>query len=408
MVKWFKDKDMLFRLLALGIAVLMWMFVINEENPDYSKTYRNIPMQIDGVEHLSRSNLVIVNGGSATISAKITGKRDRMKLISSDKLLAAVDVSSITEPGTYPLNFTVRVDVPDVTVTTKSPQQITVEVVRFSSASVPVTVELTGALGADLTAKGCSVTPNAITVRGPEEVVARIKSARIKYNLSGVESSVNEKTDYELLDYAGNPVKDKLLTVDAPSVQLKIPLVMTKRIPLTIGYYSSDLISADLIQATMSVDSLLLEGDPDVIRNLNQIQVGSISLRNMVEADLRNYSFFFILPNGVSYAPEQEAVSKVSVQIELPGYTTREITASSAYFMAPSNFTYVDQTVTFRVFGKQEDLENLTEEDFFYTPSFSPSALKPGQQVVLMRVSAKDSSVKVLGSYAVKIRVPKP
>ena len=177
---------------------------------------------------------------------------------------------------------------------------------------------------------------------------------------------------------------------------------------LMYGYYSSDLISADLIQATMSVDSLLLEGDPDVIRNLNQIQVGSISLRNMVETDLRNYSFFFILPNGVSYAPEQEAVSKVSVQIELPGYTTREITASSAYFMAPSNFTYVDQTVTFRVFGKQEDLENLTEEDFFYTPSFSPSALKPGQQVVLMRVSAKDSSVKVLGSYAVKIRVPKP
>ena len=100
MVKWFKEKDVLLRLFAVVLAILMWLFVIDEENPDYSDRLRNIPLQIDGIEYLSRENLIIVDGGDATVSAKITGKRDRMKLVSNDKLLAVVDASSITEPGT--------------------------------------------------------------------------------------------------------------------------------------------------------------------------------------------------------------------------------------------------------------------------------------------------------------------
>ncbi len=406
MVKWLKEKDVLLRLFAVIFAILMWLFVIDKENPDYSKRYRNIPLQIDGMEHLSQENLTIIDGGDVTVSATLTGKRDRMQLVSNDKLLAIVDVSYITEPGVYTLNYTVRVDVPDVTVKTKSPQQITVEVARFTSTSVPVSVELTGSLASGLVSNGYSVTPNAITVRGPEDVVKNISSAKIKYDLDAVKSSVRTKLKYELLDKNGAVINDNLLTVDTPSVELQIPLTLTKRVPLTIGYYSSDLISEDLIQTAMSVDSLLLQGDPDIMRDLNQIQVGSISLRNMIETGTRAYSFFFVLPNGVSYAEGQSAVSQVSVQIEVPGYTTKEITANHSNFVSSSDFSYVEQNLTFRVFGPASELTWLTAEDFKYIPSYTASALKPGQQTLLMRITCNDEAIKVLGSYAIKVRVP--
>ena len=406
MVKWLKEKDILLRLFAVVFAILMWLFVIDEENPDYTNRYRNIPLQIDGIEHLNQNNLVIVDGGDTTVSVKLTGKRDRMQLVSNDKLLAIVDVSSITEPGVFPLNYTVQIDVQNVTVTTKDPQQITIEVARFTSAAIPVEVELSGALASDLVSKGYTVTPNAITVRGPEDVVKTITSAKIKYNLDKVTSSVDTKLKYELIDKNGAVINNDLLTVDTPSVKLSIPLTMTKRVPLSIGYYSSDLISEDLIQTTMSVDSLLLEGDPDIMRKMNQLQVGSISLRNMIESGQRNYSFFFILPNGVSYAAGQEAISNVSVDIVVPGYSTRELSVSNTNFKSTSDFTYVDQTITFRVFGPDRELSWLTAEDFEYVPSYTASALKPGQQAILMRIYSRNDAVKVLGTYAVKVRVP--
>ncbi len=406
MVKWLKEKDVLLRLFAVVFAILMWLFVIDKENPDYSDQYRNIPLQIEGIEHLSRENLIIVDGGDATVSAKLTGKRDRMKLVSNDKLLAVVDVSSITEPGVYTLNYTVRIDVPDITVTTKNPQQITIEVVRFTSASIPVDVELTGNPASGLIYKGFTVTPNVITVRGPENAVNTIQTAKIKYNLNGAESSVNTKLSYELLDKNGAKVDNKLLTVDTPTIEFHVPMIMKKQVALTVGYYNSDMLSEDLVQATISVNSLMLQGDPSVMRDLNQIQVGSISLRNMVETGKREYSFFFVLPNGISYAEGQESVSRVDVTLDVPGYVTKEITAHSENFVPTSSFSYPNQDLTFRVFGPAAALENLTAVDFEYTPSYSSSALKPGKQTLLMRIDAKDAAVKVIGTYAVQIQVP--
>ena len=354
---------------------------------------------------MSRENLTIIDGGDITVSATLTGKRDRMQLVSNDKLIAAVDVSSITEPGIYTVNYTVRVDVQDVTVTTKSPQQITIEVARFTSASIPVSVELTGALGADLSAKGYTVTPNEITVRGPEDVVKTIASAKIEYSLDGVTSSVNTKLKYELLDKNGSPVTNSLLSVDTPSVSLSVPLTMTKKVPVTIGYYSSDMISEDLIRTTMSVESLVLEGDPEVLRPLNQVQVGSISLRNMIETGIREYSFFYVLPNGVSMVEGSSAV-QVSVNIDIPGYSTKQITVNQTKFSSNSDFTYLDQNITFHVFGPTDELTWITEEDFAYMPNYTASSLKPGQQTVMMKISSNNTAIHVLGSYVVKVRVP--
>ena len=406
MVKWLKEKDILLRLLAVVFAIFMWLFVIDKENPDYSDRYRNIPLQIEGIEHLSRENLIIVDGGDATASAKLTGKRDRMKLVSNDKLLAVVDASSITEPGVYTLNYTIRIDVPDVTVTTKSPQQITIEVVRFTSASVPVEVELVGTPAAGLSYKNYTVTPNVITVRGPEDAVKTIRSAKIKYNLNETESSVNTKLSYELLDHNGSKVDNKLITVDTPTIEFRVPMTMKKQVALTVGYYSSDMVSEDLVRATMSVSTLMLQGDPDVMRDLNQIQVGSISLRNMVETGKREYSFFFMLPNGVSYAEDQQSVSRVDVTMDVPGYGTKEIVVDSENFVSTPSFSYPNQDLTFRVFGSVAALEHLTAADFEYTPSYSASALKPGKQTILMRIDAKDPAVKVIGTYAVQIQSP--
>lgn len=407
MVKWFKEKDVLLRLFAVVFAIFMWLFVIDKEKPDYSDQFRNIPLQIDGIEYLSRENLIIVDGGDATVSAKITGKRDRMKLVSNDKLLAVVDASSITEPGTYTLNYTVRVDVPDVTVTTKNPQQIVIEVVRFTTASIPVEVELIGAPASSLSYTGFTVTPNVITVRGPEDVVNSLKSAKLKYDLAGTETSVNTKLSYELLDNNGAKVDDKLLTVDTPTIELRIPMTMQKEVALTVGYYNSDMLTEDLVVSSMNVSSLMLQGDPEVLRSLNQIQVGSISLRSVIETGKRDYSFFFALPNGVSYAKGQESVSHVDVTLDIPGYSVKEITVSSDYFTAPSDFTYPTQALKFRVFGPTSALEHLMAIDFEYTPSYTASTLQPGKQVLLMRVDAKDASVKVIGTYTVQVQVPK-
>ena len=405
MVKWFKENDMLLRLFALLIAILMWMFVMNEENPDYSKNYSDISVQIEGLEQLNANGLTIVSGGNTAIKVKVKGKRDRMTLVSSDKIQAKLSVASITEPGTYNLNYTVQVDVYDVTVATKDPEQVTVEIARLTTKSIPVSVELEGELGEGLSTAGVTATPDAISVKGPEQVVDQIKRAQVKLDLSGVTDSVSTSLSYTFQDANGETVQDDDLTVDTPSVQLEIPLLMTKEVPVTVNFYSSDYLSEDLTEVTINPTTIKVQGDPDTVRSFNQMTVGSISLRNAVEIGKYDYTFGLTLPNGLTFAenPQESA----AVHIAVPGYQSTTFRVDQTAFGTQTGFTYQNQTLNLAVFGPEAAVSKLEETDFVFTPSYTAGSLKKGENVLLMKVSCKDASVKVLGTYTVKVTVAK-
>lgn len=405
MVKWIKENDMLLRLFALLIAILMWMFVMNEENPDYSKKYSEIPVQIEGLEQLNENGLTIVNGGNTTIKVKVKGKRDRMTLVSSDKIQAKVSVASITEPGTYNLNYTVQVDVYDVTVATKDPEQVSLEIARLVNKSVPVSVSFTGNLGEGLRTAGVTATPDAISVKGPEQVLDQIKTAQVKYDLTELTDSVTTSLSYRFLDDDGNEVNMEELTVDTPSIQLAIPLLQTKSVPVVVNFYSSDYLSEDLIETTIDPASVTLEGDPSVMRGLNQLIVGSISLRNVVETGKYDYEFDMTLPNGVVFT--ENPVDTAKVHIAVPGYQGTTFQVDETVFGTVDAFIYQNQTLSVAVFGPESAIQQLTDTDFIFTPSYTAGSLKKGENLLLMKVTCKNSSVKVLGTYTVKVTVPK-
>ena len=285
MKQWLKENDVILRVTSLLIAVFLWMYVMNSDEIEGTLTYSNIPVRLDGVSTLRSNDLVILSGNNSKITVECSGKRKVLQTVYKDYMniiTAKVNVSNITEPGEYELVYDLSKGETDISVVSKNPSQITLVVDRLSTVSVPVEVQLTGTPADGHTISECVPSPDAITVRGPETILRQIEVARVTYDVTGLTSSLQTNVTFTLLDSAGNEVTNAYLAPDTPSTTLDITLKRSNAVSLTVNFNDSPYLTESMIDYTIDPMDYELTGDPEIMRELNQISLGSIDLSDVL------------------------------------------------------------------------------------------------------------------------------
>ena len=60
-----KRQKVIHVILAIVIAVVLWLYVINVENPTGTARLRDLPVQLQGEEVLADSGLMVTSGSAA-------------------------------------------------------------------------------------------------------------------------------------------------------------------------------------------------------------------------------------------------------------------------------------------------------------------------------------------------------
>ena len=95
-------------LLSVGLAVVMWLFVITSVSPGSKQTYYNIPVVLSSESVLAERGLMITNQSASTVTMELSGNRSDLIKVDSSNITLKADLASIYEPGTQiPLNYTV-------------------------------------------------------------------------------------------------------------------------------------------------------------------------------------------------------------------------------------------------------------------------------------------------------------
>lgn len=410
MKQWLKENDVILRVTSLLIAVFLWMYVMNSDEIEGTLTYSNIPVRLDGVSTLRSNDLVILSGNNSKITVECSGKRKVLQTVYKDYMniiTAKVNVSNITEPGEYELVYDLSKGETDISVVSKNPSQITLVVDRLSTVSVPVEVQLTGTPADGHTISECVPSPDAITVRGPETILRQIEVARVTYDVTGLTSSLQTNVTFTLLDSAGNEVTNAYLAPDTPSTTLDITLKRSNAVSLTVNFNDSPYLTESMIDYTIDPMDYELTGDPEIMRELNQISLGSIDLSDVLEKEPGDELVFerlIILPNGVSAAnKDQMQFAKVTVTLKNCGWRTLSIDQD----MLPENelFTYPEQRLDIQVFGSNEALDDLADSGLTLEPVYVLDDLVVGQNRLECKVIPADDSVYVKQNAAILVEI---
>lgn len=362
-------------LLSVVIAFALWLYVITVVSPNSDKTYTNIPVTLQSEVVLQERGLMITTAELPDVTLQLEGNRADLDKLNSSNITIAVDVSRIGTPGKHSLSYTPGFpgDIANnaITVLSRSPDTIIIEVENRISKNVPVDIHYTGTLSEDYMAdKDNKVLDyETVNITGPESVVDQIAMARIEVDMDGRVESINEQFEYTLCNEKGEPVDAALVTTDAEVITLNLRIVRVKQLELTVNVIDGGGATKDTSAITIEPKIIRVSGSDNLLEGLENLELGTINLGEMQEDGV--LTFPIKLPEGVT---NETGVMEATVEVKFPDLDKTTLTVKDLKAInVPAGMAVdmITQMLEIQLRGPKEIIKDITAENITVEVDFA-------------------------------------
>ena len=335
------------KLVALAIAIVLWLYVGIEQDPISQRTY-NVPIT---VENLSADKVATVS--KERVNVKVMGRETRLDGITSEDFKAYVDLS---DAKTGDSEAEVHVSLPNEVYFAKlDPSHVNVYVEQREGETMNVDIVRTGMLPDGITIEDMSVEPQNVFVSGNEDALAMVAKAGVAVELDDVYSDSKKDVPVQLYDYEGNIIEPGELKVYPEQVTLNIKVNeadIQKSVPIQAELVGNLSEGVQVDSVTVDPQTALVEGLPKDLAKITEIKTEPIDLSGIKETtsftvklvgkQLRDVQKVTVTVN-VSEQAEDDVDGKVYtkvVPIAITGAAADRVTASDllaevTYHMQP-------------------------------------------------------------------------
>ena len=401
-------RNIIHALVALVVAFGLWLYVVTAVSPNSDNTYHGVSVTLQGEAMLEERGLMITTRQIPTVSLRLEGNRSELQKLNSSNISVAVDVSKITEPGEHmlavsPNNIRLPGDVSNnaITVASRNPDYIKLEVKQRTSKPVPVSVLYTGAVPEGFIAdkENAVLDYKEIQVSGPTEVVEQIATARIEMDLTDKNGTINQTLAFTLCDDQGEPVDAEFITTNTGTVDLTLRILQVKQVQLVLNVVGGGGATEETSTVTMDTDSILVSGSEAILQNLDTITLGTINLGEHLEdttlvCDIE-------LPEGVGNVT---GITEVIVNIRFPDLSTKtlDITNIAAVNVpAGTKAEIITKTLEINFRGPKAMIEKLKPEHVTVKVDFTDAQSGTATMRATVTLSDDFAQIGAVGTYTV-------
>lgn len=207
--------DWVMKLVALFIAVTLW-FGVSGLRTNTTARLKSVALNIK-----LQNDMELTSASLAEIDLFVTGDKRKVDPLNPRDLVASLDLTQMS-PGERVVQLTpsnVLVDLPaGVSLDSVEPTQIPVKLERIITKDLPVEPKLSGVPGNGLEFYSFETNPRTVRVRGPEGVVASLKS------LSTEPVDLDDRTDSFSVNQLNLANENQRVRLLAASVNLKVTI----------------------------------------------------------------------------------------------------------------------------------------------------------------------------------------
>ena len=319
-VKGFFTTNLAVKIVALLFAVLLWGYVLTDQNPYRTKTISNVNTSFEGEAELLAQGLCVRGDRSeilGNVTVQVRTQIVNYSALGSGQVNATISLRNISEARVYELPVTASIMSGYGVVETVTPSVATVEIDSLVIKSIPVSTKYVGTLPegywADMNAS--SVTTR-VEVQGPKKDMDRVKRAECVVDWTGCTSMIYSTFDIILYDEDDNVISSDIVVGTLPSSTVRIPIYPMKEVPIDVmgSLIGADNLAAnhELFSATATPGTVHLIGEQSILDAIDSILVDPINISG--KNDIEIFEAKLILPEGVRLLEDTSAVS-VSVDI---------------------------------------------------------------------------------------------
>jgi YbbR domain-containing protein len=374
------------KIAALGIACVLWFFVISETNPPRIKEFHPIPVTFTNAEVLKSKGLTSLQDLSQIIksaSATVVASTNQLKYLESGNITLTVDLSGISSPGEYKIPIKGSVSQGNVTVV--SPSEVTVDIENVVTSQLPVDVQLVGSKKANLYYGQPKLNKSTVQISGARSKVEKYSKAVCYIDLQDLAGPVTESKTVQILDANGNSVQDTNMVGELPSVIVSIDVYPKKEVPID----TQELISSITgIADGYKIDGVVLDpatvelaGPSDVLDKITKVSLEKITLNNAsVDSSMQAA---VIVPQGVVVCEPTQVAATVQISMVVESKTYQALDVQVKNLPSGLKYTLMPQSISVTVTGSQKVLEGISASKIL--PFVDLSGLGEGTQNVAVQ-----------------------
>lgn len=266
------------KLLALAIAIVLWLYVSIEQDPISQRTY-NVPIT---VENLSADKVATVS--KEYVSVKVMGRETRLDGITAKDFKAYVDLSKAKKGES---EVDVHVSLPNEVFFAKlDPNRVNVYVEQREGETMNVDIVRTGMPTEGITIDEMTIEPQSVFVSGNEDALSRVAKAGVVVDLNDVYSSSKKEVPVQLFDYEGNVIEQSELKTYPETVTLSIKaseVDIQKAVPIQAELVGSLAEGVQVDSITVDPQMATVEGSPADLAKISEIKTEPIDLSGLSE-----------------------------------------------------------------------------------------------------------------------------
>ena len=310
-------------IVSLLASLAIWVYVTSVETDESKTTFRGVKVELVGEDILKDSkNLVVTDMDTSTVTVEVVGPRRIVGSLSSDQLVAQVDVSKLSRAAYTSQQYTIVY--PDGTDTSKlsesrrTPETINFMVSAQTSKSIQVRGSFDGSLAEGYTAEMPVFEPSTITITGSEAYLKDVEYAWVTFGKENVDSTYSVETGFTLMDANNEPCSTTGISFSTDVVTATLPLLTLKEVNLDVNIVEGAGATRANTKITIDPASVTLAGDSALLAGMNKIILATIDLTDFSSTFTETYTI--PIDNELK---NTTGVTKATVTVEIVGLETK-------------------------------------------------------------------------------------
>ena len=315
------------KLLAFVFAFLLWLLVVNTDDPVMDQVYKDITVTVEHEEVITQAETkktYQILDNTQTVDVTVTAKRSVLNKIKAENIVAVADMKELYLDSMIPIEVRIPGYEDSYEEAVTNPRNLQVRIEENASKTLPITPTTTGTVRDGYLLGEVKANPEKVTLNGPESVINTITKVIAEVNVSGL-SQDSELESSIILYNSDNEIVDQSLlgnNLGNIGVSVEVKLLTIKSVPLSID--TSSIVAAegfsiaDIIYAPQEIQIAGEEGALDSFSSIEipaeAFDVEPVSKKTEMTIDVKPY-----LPDKIKLVDENGNLILVTVTVEKDG-----------------------------------------------------------------------------------------
>lgn len=400
------------KVLAILFSVIIWIIVVNIDDPVKNVEFNDVPIRIVNDEVLAENNLVyLVEDDLQNVDVTVTGRRSIIEELTKEDIVVIADVKTINELNAIPLKLSANKYGNDIDGIKAEVDRITLDVEDLKKVQKAIYIEAVGEPAEGYVVGDASINLNQVNIEGPKSIIEQIVTAKVQVDVEGATNDVSVSSPIVLYDENDEKIDTSRLNININTVSVTQEILYSKIVPIICnptgtpaeGYMYTGKVTVNPEEIQIAGKKSVIDATAQILIPSSSINISDMKTNYIASLNLENY-----LPNGVRIAPkngDKRAVvtafiekvneeeftinsNKISI-VNLPnGYTAEVIEGAN---------DVNDGKIRLSVKGLKETLEDVGVSDIKvyadideYMKKVNVTKLNPGTIDVTLKIELPD------------------